>query len=151
MKWDPYYPGAHWLMAEAYLAEGNREEAEREASVALDINPNSQEARSALRRARGMKDTAQQSVEELLTRGQKGRRTGHDEEGAQRRSRHAIRKARGQCASCHSALASIYEAERQYDKAITEWRIFLEQSPDRAAREEAQSRIESLKQKLHNQ
>ena len=83
LKWDPYYPGAHWLMAEAYLAEGNREEAEREASVALDINPNSQEARSALRRARGIKDTAQQSVEELLTRGQKGRRTGQDEEGAQ--------------------------------------------------------------------
>ncbi len=146
LKWDPYYPGAHWLMAEAFLAEGNRKEAEREATVALDINPNSQEARSALRRARGIKDTAQQTVEELLTRGRKDAQEGRMKK-ARKKITHAIRKARGQCASCHSALASIYEATQEYDKAIAEWRIFLEQSTDRAAREEAQSRIESLKQK----
>ncbi|HST22670.1 MAG TPA: O-antigen ligase family protein [Blastocatellia bacterium] len=146
LKWDPYYPGAHWLMAEAYLAEGSRKEAEREATTALDINPNSQEARSALRRARGLKDTAQQTVEELLTRGQKDAEQGRMKK-ARKKITHAIRKARGQCAHCHRALASIYEATQQYDKAIAEWRIFLEQSTDRAAREEAQSRIESLKQK----
>ena len=133
-------------MAEAYLAENNLEEAGREAMFALDINPNSQEARSALRRARGIKDTAQQSVEELLTRGQKDAEQGRMKK-ARKKIIHAIRKARGQCANCHRSLASIYEAERQYDKAIKEWRIFLEQSTDRAAREEAQSRIESLKQK----
>jgi tetratricopeptide (TPR) repeat protein len=146
LKLDPYYPGAHWLMAEAYLAEGNREEAEREATAALDINPNSQEARSALRRARGIKDTAQQSVEELLTRGQDDANQGRTKK-ARKKILYALRKARGQCLACHRALASIYEGERQYDKAIKEWRIFLEQAPDRAGREEAQSRIESLKQK----
>ena len=84
-------------MAEAYLAEGNREEAEREAKVALDINPNSQEARSALRRARGVKDTAQQTVGELLTRGQDDAEHGRMKK-ARKKILHALRKARGQCA-----------------------------------------------------
>jgi O-antigen ligase/Tfp pilus assembly protein PilF len=146
LKWDPYYPGAHWLMSEAYLAEGNRKEAEREAAIALDINPHSQEARSAFRRARGVKDKAQQTIEELLARGQADAAHGRTKK-ARKKITYAIHKARGQCADCHRALASIYETTRQYDKAITEWRSFLDQSTDRAARQEAQARIESLKQK----
>lgn len=146
LKWDPYYPNAHWLMAEAYLAEGNRKEAELEALAALDINPGSQEARSALRRARGIKDTALQTIEELLTRGRDDASHGRLKK-ARKKINHAIRKARGQCADCHRALASVYESGREYDKAIAELSRFLEQSTDRAAREEAQSRIELLKQK----
>ena len=145
LKWDQYYSGAHWLMAETYLAEGNLEEAKREAMVALDINPNSQEAVSALKRARGVKDTAQQTVQELLTRGQADANRGNMKK-ARKKITYALRKSRGQCPDCHHALASIYEASREYDKAITELRSFLEQSTDRVAREEAQSRIEPLKQ-----
>ena len=93
-----------------------------------------------------MKDREQQTVEELLARGQDDVDQGRTKK-ARKKILHALRKARGQCANCHRSLASIYEATREYDKAIKEWRIFLEQSTDRAAREEAQSRIESLKQK----
>ncbi|MGA9769516.1 MAG: O-antigen ligase family protein [Blastocatellia bacterium] len=143
---DPYYSNAHWLMAESYLAEGNLEEAKREARIALEINPNSKEAVSALKRSRGVKETARQTVEELLNRGQDDADQGRMKK-AQKKITHALRKARGQCAECHRALAAIYETTRQYDKALAEWSSFLEQTSDRAAREKAQSRIESLKQK----
>lgn len=146
LKWDQYYSGAHWLMAEAYLAEGNLEEAKREAGIALDINPNSPEAVSALKRARGVKETAQQTIQELLARGQDDANHGRMKK-ARKKIAHALRKARGQCPDCHRALASIYEASREYDRAMAELRSFIEQSADRAAREEAQSRIELLKQK----
>ena len=145
LKWDPYYAGAHWLMAEAYLAEGNREEAKREALIALDINPNSQEARSALMRAQGMKDPSQMTVEELLAYAQKDADQNKMKK-AERKLLRAIERTRGQCLDCHRALALIYEVTGEYNKAITAWGIFLEQTSDRAAREKAQSRIASLKQ-----
>jgi Tfp pilus assembly protein PilF len=93
-----------------------------------------------------VKETSLQTVEELLARGQDDANNGRMKK-ARKKINHALRKARGQCPDCHRALASIYEASRDYDKAIAEWRSFLEQSTDRAAREEAQSRIELLKQK----
>ena len=145
-RWDPYYPGAHWLMAEAYLAEGNREEARREALFALDINPNSQEARSALRRARGMKDPSQMTVEELLSYARKDADQGMMKK-AERKLLRAIKRARGQCPDCHRALALIYEATNSCDEAITEWQVLLRQDPARASAEQAQSRIEKLKRK----
>src|SRR5262249_6711343 len=53
---DPTNYQARWLLAEAYLARGDRESARREAEAALDLRA-SPEAASALARARGEQPT----------------------------------------------------------------------------------------------
>jgi O-antigen ligase len=146
VKWDQYSPSAHWLMSEAFLAVGDRQQAEREAKFALEINPNQQEARAALMRAQGIKDPREQTVEELLASARELRNQGKTKKTL-KNLLIAIQMSQGKCADCRFALASVYEAMELYDKAITEWQLFIEQSPDAAARQQAKSRIESLKQK----
>src|SRR6185369_12496055 len=50
---DPRFFNSRWLLAEAYLGNGDREAAAREARLALYFNPHSGAAQSALKRARG--------------------------------------------------------------------------------------------------
>lgn len=52
IKWDPYNYYARLLMAEAYLARGLREQAEREAELAFELRPLSQEVAAMLARIR---------------------------------------------------------------------------------------------------
>ncbi len=55
IRWDPNNYYARWLMAEAYLARGEKEQAEREAEMAFELRPLSQEVAATLARARGDK------------------------------------------------------------------------------------------------
>lgn len=55
IRWDPNNYYARWLMAEAYLARGEKEQAAKEAEMALELNPVYQQAASTLARARADK------------------------------------------------------------------------------------------------
>jgi O-antigen ligase len=55
IRWDPNNYYARYLMAEAYLARGEKELAEREAELAFELRPLSQEVASILARIRGDK------------------------------------------------------------------------------------------------
>jgi O-antigen ligase len=55
LKWDTYNYYARLLMAEAYMARGEREQAVREAELAFELRPLSEEVASTLARARGDK------------------------------------------------------------------------------------------------
>lgn len=146
VKWDKYYSSGRWLMAEAYLVEGDRERAEIEAKFALELNPNLREAQITLKRAQGRKDMHQQTIEELLASAREFREKGMSKKELKRLLL-AVKKSRGQCPDCHRALALVYEDQNLNEKAMDEWRIFIEQSQDRNTIKEAQSRIESLKQR----
>src|SRR6185369_329705 len=52
IRWDRYNYYARLLMAEAYLARGEKESAEREAELAFELRPLSQEVASMLARIR---------------------------------------------------------------------------------------------------
>jgi tetratricopeptide (TPR) repeat protein len=145
VKWDPNSPNARWLMAEAYLAEGDREQAAREARLAREIDPSSTHARSALRRAQGESETRRLGVEKGIAKARsmfsKGSLT-----RAEFVLRRAISKSPGPCPECHRLLAAIYEADHLYENAIAEWQAFLGQAPDRASAEDAATRINTLQQ-----
>jgi O-antigen ligase/tetratricopeptide (TPR) repeat protein len=146
LKWDPQFANSRWLMAEAYLAEGNREEAGREAERALDINPSLRRARIILARARGESEPGRPTVEESIERARSFITAGKPAR-AERVLRRAIVKSGGPCPECHRLLASIYEAENLYAHAIAEWQTFITQAPDRASAEGAALRIDALRQK----
>jgi O-antigen ligase/Tfp pilus assembly protein PilF len=145
VKLDPYFPNARWLMAEAYLAEGDREHAAREAEIALEISPSLRQAKSALVRAGGA-TVAPASVEKSLERGRQLLSEGKIEK-AERVLLRAIRKSSGRCAECHRLLATVYEQANLFVDAITEWQSFLRETPDRATAEQTARHIEMLKQK----
>ena len=151
LKWDPLFPSAHSLMAEAYLAEGDREQAVGEAELALDINPSARGARSLLKRLRtGFKKTSPQ-IAERIERGRRLASAGKTNK-ARKVLKHAILRAKGPCPECHSALASLYESSKLYKEAVAEWQIFIKQTPDLKAAEQARRQIDMLSQKVdvHN-
>jgi Tfp pilus assembly protein PilF len=150
LKLDPYFANAHWLMAEALLMEGNAPEARREAEAALEINHYSREARQAFKRARGDDDEAKQTIEGLLAQAHDYASKGMMRKARRRLSR-ALQQSSGNCLECHRALALVYEAEERTEKAIAEWQAVAAQASDRAIIEQAQSRIEMLKQKAAGQ
>ncbi len=146
LKWDPYFANSRWLMAEAYLAEGDREQAAREAEIALEINPSLRQARIVLARARGESEPGRATVEESIARARDFLSTGKTAK-AERVLGRAIAWSRAPCPECHRLLASIYEAENLYENAIAEWQSFITQTPDRASAQAAASRIDALRQK----
>jgi O-antigen ligase/tetratricopeptide (TPR) repeat protein len=142
---DPYYPAAHRLMAEAYLAEGDREQAAREAQAVLDIIPSSRQARVLLKLVR---DGSPKSQEKQIKRGLHLAEAGRVAEASAPLER-AIRQAGGPCPECHRALATVSEAAGLYSKAAAEWQLFIEQTPDRSAAEQARAKLAALRQKLN--
>ncbi len=143
IKWDRFYPNTRWLMAEAYLAHSDREQAAREAGLALEMSPSLRQAWRALARARGESGP---SVEQLI---EKSRAL--MSEGKARKARRvllrAMRKSNGTCADCRYLLASIYEAANLNEQAAAEWEAFMREVPDRAAAERIQLRIDALREK----
>ena len=108
LKWDSINAEGRWLMAEALLAKGDREQALREAELALELNPGSREAKSVLMRARlGAMPTAQ-NIERLINRGKRLAARGNVE-GARRILRRAARLANGKCPECNRELALLGE------------------------------------------
>jgi O-antigen ligase len=146
LKWDRYFANSRWLMAEAYLAEGDREQAAREAEIALEIDPSLRQARIVLARARGESEPGDAPVEESIERA-RGFISAGEQPRAEKVLRRAIARSHALCPECHRLLASIYEAENLYENAIAEWQSFITQTPDRASAQAAASRIDALKQK----
>ena len=151
LKWDPLFPSAHSLMAEAYLAEGDREQAVREAQLALDINPSARGARGLLKRLRiGFKKTSPEMAERI----ERGRRlaSAGKTNKARKVLKRAILRSKGPCPECHRALASLYESGKLYKEAIAEWQLFIKQTSDREAAEQARRQVDMLSQKVdvHN-
>ena len=146
LKWDPRFANSRWLMAEAYLAEGNREQAAREAEIALDINPSLRRARIILARARGESEPGQATLEESIERA-RSFISADKPAKAEKVLRRAIARSRAPCPECHRLLAYIYEGANLYANAIAEWQSFIAQTPDRATAQAAASRIDALRQK----
>lgn len=146
LKLDPYFANARWLMAEAYLAAGNREAAAREAEYALEINPHLRQARMVRARALGNPEAGRRTVEESIARA-RGFIGSSKQTKAERILRRAIAKSPVPCPECHRLLASIYEDANSYQGAIAEWETFIVQTPDKASALEAASRIDALRQK----
>jgi tetratricopeptide (TPR) repeat protein len=144
---DPNYFYAHWLRAEALLADGDRDGAVREAEIALQINPTSSEAQSVLARAGGGSQFVISKIERrvdlrarrLLERG--------DSERAETILNRAIRRARGPCPDYHRELALTYEQEQRYENAIVEWELYAREAPDQAQTQGVTSRIDVLRRK----
>lgn len=140
---DPRFSNSHWLLAEAYLGKGDRETAAREARLALYFNPNSTDARSALKRARGA-PKATDSTEAMIDYA-RGLAAGGFIEKARWVLLRAIRKTDGHCAHCHSALALLYEQAGRNAEAIAEWESYEREAPEQALAEKTSMRIERLK------
>jgi len=146
VTWDPRFTKSRWLMAEAYLAEGDNEQAAREAEIALDISPSLSQAKAVLARALGESEPDHRTLEDSIRRARS-----LVDAGEPARAEHVLRRAIGRspvpCSECHRLLALIYEAAESYESAIAEWQSVLIQSPDSQSAEGAASRIEALKQK----
>lgn len=164
VKYDPNNYRTRWLMAEAYLARGEKEKAAREAEIALALYPSSIEAAGALARARGENMVNDSAAENLIAQ-MRNSRTNREhsaeelveaarelsQKGAFQKARikllTAIGRAEGPCPDCHRELAMVYEKTGRYSDAITEWETFIEQAADRGPVEQIKARIETLKQK----
>jgi O-antigen ligase/tetratricopeptide (TPR) repeat protein len=147
LRWDPNFPPARWLMSEAHLAAGELQQAAAEARLALDLDPNSRDARLALRRARGEDPREDVTSEELARRALAVAEAGNHDK-ARRLLRRAIDKSTAPCPDCHRSLAILYERGELYEEAIREWETFALQSPSRAAAEGTSQRVGGLKQRL---
>lgn len=164
IKWDRYNYYARLLMAEAYLARGEKEAAESEAELAFELRPLSQEVAAMLARARGANPSDDSAALAALAEARNAmpnlKRDAEDliavarkfsQEGKLRQARiklvTAIGRANGSCADCHRELALVYEKMGRYSDAITEWGEYTTQAPERAAAEQIKARVEGLKQK----
>ncbi|MEW6125528.1 MAG: O-antigen ligase family protein [Acidobacteriota bacterium] len=143
INWDANFYSSHLMMAEAWLANDDRERAAEEAEIAIRLNPSSAEARSALIRARnGQLNIAMQDWLKRAHRAErKGRFTDAKEWLAQALSA-------GSCPACHQLLAAIYEKEQQYRAAIKEWEVLAHEPQQEVSTSEITAHIEFLKLKL---
>ena len=139
---DPYFANNHWLMAEGFLMAGDAPAAQREAEVALELNPYSIEARQLFKRARGDED---ETVEGLLARAKRFVSDGKLHK-ARRRLLRALQESVGDCLECHRTLALVYEAEGKSEKAIAEWQAVAAAASDEEKIAQAQSHIAILKE-----
>lgn len=143
---DPRFFNSRWLLAEGYLGNGDRKAAVREARFALYLNPQSIDAQLALKRAMGApKSTDNMETKiayalELAADGFVGK--------ARRVLLRAIRKSREHCASCHSALALLYEQAGLNAEAIGEWETYEREAPQQALAEQTAMRIDKLKREI---
>jgi O-antigen ligase/tetratricopeptide (TPR) repeat protein len=146
VEWDPNYFNAHWLMAEALLAEGDRTGAIHEAEIALELNPKSSEAKAVLDRARGAAQFTSLKIKRGIAHARRVLERG-DVDRAEIILQRAIRRSGGSCADCHQELALTYERGRRYKEAIAEWETYAREAPDQAIAQGVQPRIEELRGK----
>ncbi len=159
IRCDPNGYQARWLMAEAHLARGEKEQAAREAEIALEIKHVSPEASFALARAQGGAYTdaeisaarqrsikLKRSVEEVIEAAHK-----LSQEGQLKKARlkllTALASTDGNCADCHRELAIVYEKMGRFADALTEWDAFLTQTSEPALVEQTKAHMKILQQK----
>lgn len=164
VRWDPKNYYTRSLMAEAHLVRGERDQAAREAEIAIDLYHVSPEAASVLARAMGENPADQsamteqmarlrvsnrevkRSVEELIEVARKLAQSNKLKK-AQIKLLTASLRADGPCPECHRELAIVYERMGRYSDAIAQWERFIEQTPERASAEQIHARVEALRQK----
>lgn len=147
VRLDPYYANTRWLMAQAYISEGLYEEAAEQAELAMELNPNLLEAKSAFRKARQNSSSKEQLIKKYIARGNHAAESG-DMQKAKRLLLRALQISNNTCADCHRSLALAYETNHQYDEAIAEWNQFLQQAPERATTEKVPERVKDLTRKI---
>ena len=164
VKWDPNNYYTRYVLADAHLARGEREQAIREAETALDLYHVSPEAASVIARARGVASpddsAAVQAMIQARNREPGSNRTAQElietsralsRDGKLQKARIKLLSAIGRteetCPDCHRELALVYERMGRYSDAIAHWETFGQLSPERASAEQVKSRIDSLKQK----
>ena len=146
IDWDPNYFNARWLMAEAFLAEGDRDGAAVQARLALRLRPASSEARSVLARARGESPLISPRIQGLVERARSlTERRNFDK--AEDLLQRAIRDAQGPCPECHRQLALTYEEAGRNKDAIIEWEKVALAAPNQEEIRQARARIEALMNK----
>jgi tetratricopeptide (TPR) repeat protein len=143
VQWDRNFTNAHWLLGEAFLAEGDYEGAEHEAMTAIQLNESSPQALSLLSRARGRGQPEEPPVVETL-RAAKGYIANGNFDRARRLISRAMARSRDECPACHSDLAELYEAQGYYESAAAEWRNVARLSREPGAQEDAARHIEGL-------
>ena len=141
---DPNFSNSHWLLAEAYLARDEHESAALEAQLALRLDPDSDEARSAFKRAKeipqaGTRDELIQYARLLISQG----KTSYAIRIVQR----AIHRSTVPCPDCHAILAKLYETSAQYTEAISEWEAFARLAPEQSRAQQTDLHIEELRKK----
>lgn len=141
---DPNFSNSHWLLAEAYLARDEHESAALQAQLALSLNPDSDEARSALKRA---KEIPQGGTRDELIRYARSLASQGKTSYAIRIVQRAIHRSASPCPDCHAILAKLYETAERYPEAISEWEAYERLSPDHARAEQTDRHIEELKKK----
>jgi O-antigen ligase/tetratricopeptide (TPR) repeat protein len=141
---DPNFSNSHWLLAEAYLTREERDSAALEAELALRLDPKSDAARSALKRAKEI--PAGGTADELIRYARRLANQGKNNY-AIRIVERAIQRSAGPCLDCHSMLAKLYETAEQYPEAISEWEAYKRLAPERARAEETDGHIAELKKK----
>ena len=146
VRWDPHFSNSRWLMAEALLAEGDREGAILEAQAAIDIGASSHGPRSVLARARGEVVPRKGKLDSLVNRARNNEKRGRPDRARELLSR-AIRLSKGRCAVCHRELALLFEHANRNSDAIGEWEAYAREDPQKAAEEQVGLRITKLKQR----
>jgi O-antigen ligase len=164
VRWDPNNYQTRYLMAEAYLVRGERDNAAREAEIALDLYHVSPEAASVLARANGENPADQFALGErmarLRVRDRNVKRSVEEliEAARQLTQANKLNKARvklltaslradGACPDCHRELAIVCERMGRNSEAIAQWEIFIAQAPERASSEQVEAHIAALRQK----
>jgi O-antigen ligase/Tfp pilus assembly protein PilF len=142
-KVDPNFFGSHWLLAEAHLADGDREEAIREGQIALSLNPSSQESNSVLERSGGI-NREQATPADLLADGRELMRKGKLLKASHIIMK-AIRRSNGHCYDCHLALAEIYEQAGKLNEAVAELQAAIDGVPLNPENENIRRRIDDLR------
>jgi tetratricopeptide (TPR) repeat protein len=162
LKWDPYNYFAHLLMSDAYLAQGQRDQAIKEAEAALDLRPASLEVAAAVARARGENQTDDSDTMAITAQARNAspskRSSNQLVEAASKFSQAgkltkarvmlitAVGRANGPCPECHRELAIVYEKMARNAQAITEWETYIAQDPESASAGHIKERLERLKQ-----
>ena len=139
VKWDSNNYYTRWLMAQAYLARAEVEQAVREAETALEVNPADDYRVARIGKSR-------RSVEKLITIARNFSQGGKLQK-ARIKLLTAIDRAEGSCPDGHHELAIVYEKMGRYSDAIAEWETLIKQVSERAAAEQIKEHIEALKQK----
>ncbi len=143
-QWDGQSYQAHYLLAKAYLALGEKEAAFTEAERALEIKPETSEAIQVRDDARGRPPLPDDMITAIIGRSQALAKAG-DTATAQKNLLRAIRRSAAPCPPCHRELALVYEKENLRDQAIAEWRKYLAIIGEAGDAEEVRARIETLK------
>ncbi|HLF83712.1 MAG TPA: hypothetical protein VI837_06005 [Blastocatellia bacterium] len=164
VRCDPKNHYTRSLMGEAHLVRGERDQAAREAEIALDLYHVSPEAASVLARARGENPADDSAVAELMARlrvsNREVKRSVEEliEVARKLAQSNKLKKARiklltasftadGPCPDCRRELALVYEKMARYPDAIAQWERFIEEAPERASAEQINARVEALRQK----